>query len=323
MTPPPRIPGVRIDALLGEGGASTVYAGVNARGEQLAVKVLHESFADDARMVARFEREARIAASLRSEFIARVVGAGRSGGSCWIAYRRLRGETLATRLGREGVLVPAALATLVDQVLRGLGVAHQAGVVHRDITPANIMIERIEAKGRRGAGERACILDFGMSKSQPTGMGETSGTSQHGLTSATTTLGTISYMPPEQIGTSAQVDLRADLYAVAVVAYRALSGQLPHVGASRAAVLSAKLHEDARSLGTATGMKWPRPLEGFFEQSLARAPEARFASAKAMGTAWKHVAESPGVPAAEALRRVSRLSDEGDLTEREGPAGGR
>ncbi len=323
MTPPPRIPDVRIDALLGEGGAGRVYAGVNARGESLAIKVLHEAFADDAKMVARFEREARIAASLRSEFIAQVVGAGHSGGSCWIAYRRLHGETLATRLGREGVLEPAALAALVDQVLRGLGVAHQAGVVHRDVTPGNIMIERIEAKGRRGAGERACILDFGMSKSQPTGAGEGIATSEHGLTSATTTLGTVSYMAPEQIGTSAQVDLRADLYAVAVVAYRALSGQMPHVGASRAAVLSAKLHEDARSLATATGMRWPRPLEAFFEQSLARDPEARFASAKAMGTAWKHVAESPGVPDAEALRKVSPFSEEGEVTEREEPGGGR
>jgi serine/threonine-protein kinase len=320
VTAPPRIPDVRIDALLGEGATGTVYAGVNARGEQLAIKVLHEAFADDVKMVARFEREARNAASLRSEFIAQVVGAGRSGGSCWIAYRRLHGETLAVRLGREGVLGAAAMATLIEQVLLGLGVAHQAGVVHRDITPANIMIERTGGGRGRGGGERACILDFGLSKSPTGGAGESF---PHDLTSANARLGTVNYMPPEQVRTSAQVDHRADLYSVAVVAYRALSGQLPHVGVSRAAVLSAKLHKEARSLAAATGVAWPRPLEAFFEQSLARDPEARFASAKAMGTAWRHVAESPGVPDAEALRKVSHLSEEGDVTEREGPAGGR
>jgi len=155
---------------------------VNKDGDEIAVEFLRESLADDPEMVARFRREASVAQKLRSEFIAQVVSAGRSGHRYWVAYRRLHGETLARRMKREGVLEPAALMPLVEQVLRGLGVAHEAGVIHRDIEPANIMIERVQGI------ERACIMDFGLSKS-PTGG---SGTFQHSLTSATATLGTIS-----------------------------------------------------------------------------------------------------------------------------------
>ncbi len=92
-------------------------------------------------------------------------------------------------------------------------------------------------------------------------------------------------MPPEQVGGSASVDHRADLYSVGVVAYRALSGRLPYLGTSQAIVLHAKLNEDARSLAEATGARWPQPVEAFFAQSLAREPSGRFANATAMATA--------------------------------------
>ena len=176
--------------LLSEGATGTVYAAVNDNGDELAVKVLRESLADDPEMVERFKREASVAHTLRSEFIAQVVGAGRSEQRYWIAYRRLHGETMAVRLRRETVLEPAVLAPFIEQVLRGLQVAHEAGVVHRDIKPSNIMLERTASNE---ATERACILDFGLSKCP-------SGTFQHSVTSATATLGTIDYMPPEQVG---------------------------------------------------------------------------------------------------------------------------
>jgi serine/threonine-protein kinase len=300
--------------LLGEGTSGTVYAAVNKDGDEIAVKFLRESLADDPEMVVRFKREASVAQKLRSEFIAQVVSAGRSGARYWIAYRRLHGETLASRMKREGVLEPAVLLPLVEQVLRGLGVAHQAGVIHRDIKPANIMIERLE-RARRGVTERACIMDFGISKS-PTG---SSGTFQHSLTSATATLGTINYMPPEQVGGSASVDHRADLYSVGVVAYRALSGRLPYWGSSQALVMHAKLNEDARSLAESTGAKWPRSVEAFFEQSLAREPGGRFANATAMATAWRLAVEGAGTPAVKALRGGSVGTEDTEETALEGP----
>ncbi len=295
----------------------SVYAAVNANGDELAVKFLHEALADEPGMVARFRREAENAERLRSEFIAQVVGAGRSGRQCWIAYRRLHGETLASRLQRERVMAPAAVATFIEQVLRGLGVAHAAGVVHRDIKPANIMIERPR---RAGAAERACILDFGISKNEA---GGGQGSLQHSLTSATATLGTVSYMAPEQVEGSASVDHRADLYATAVVAYRALSGRLPYSGASQAAVLHAKLNMDARSLANTTGMKWPRSVEVFFEQALAREPAGRFATAAVMATAWASLLQAQGLPAFDALRAAGAMAadEDGDEdTVLEGPA---
>jgi serine/threonine-protein kinase len=299
-------------ALLGEGTTGAIYAAVNAQGDELAVKLLRESLADSPEMVLRFRREASTAQHLRSEYIAQVVSAGRTDDLYWIAYRRLRGETLASRLRRETVLEPAALVTLIEQVLRGLAVAHDAGVVHRDIKPANIMIER---PSRSIATERACILDFGISKS-PTGG---SGTLQHSLTSATATLGTISYMPPEQVGGSAGVDHRADLYSVAVVAYRGLSGRLPYGGTSQAAVLHAKLNEDARSLASTTGVKWPRSVEAFFEQSLAREPGGRFGKAAAMATALRLAVEGEAMPGIAALRRAGSEAQDSEHTVLEGP----
>ncbi len=241
---PPPIPGIHLRELLGEGSTGSVYAAVNANGDELAVKYLHESLSDAPGIVARFRREAESAKRLRSEFIAQVVGAGRSGRRYWIAYRRLHGETVANRLRREKILPPVALKTFIAQVLRGLGVAHAAGLVHRDVKPGNIMIEQ---PTRARTAERACILDFGVAKSDSSG--------PHDLTSATATLGTVSYMAPEQVGGAASVDHRADLYATGVVAYRALSGRLPYSGASQAAVMHAKLNMDAPSLAKTTGME--------------------------------------------------------------------
>lgn len=300
---PPAVPGCRIGRLIGEGVTGTVYEAVNDGGEALAIKFLREMFAEDPEVVARFKREASICQRLRSEHIAAVVGAGRTKQTYWIAYRRLLGETLEKRVRRDRVLPLATIGPLVQQVLRGLAVAHGAGVVHRDIKPANIMLERT------GGGERACILDFGVSKDRSRSGSGTTGTS---LTSHTATLGTINYMPPEQIGASAAVDHRADLYSAGVVAYRAIAGQLPYVGSSQAAVMHAKLNVDARSLRDATGTRWPDALEAFFRRALAREPSARFADAGAMEAAWADACRIGAAPDLERLRQGNVESQQGD-----------
>lgn len=302
---PPAVPGCRIGRLLGEGTTGTVYEAVNDKGEALAIKFLRETFAENPEIVARFKREANICRRLQSEHVAQVLGAGLEDDTYWIAYRRLDGETLAARLRRERVLALEKLAPVVEQVLRGLAVAHIAGVVHRDIKPANIMLERTETD------DRACILDFGVSKDRSF-TGATTGS--RNLTTATETLGTLSYMPPEQIGSSATVDLRADLYAVGVVAYRALAGQLPYVGKSQAAVLQAKVNEDARTLAQATSLKWPRPFEAFFRRALARDPSARFTDAQSMASTWLDASRHRNVPQISELRQRNIDSEGGDDT---------
>jgi serine/threonine protein kinase len=273
-----RIPGLRVGALLGEGATGAVYEGTDADGRRVAVKVLHEHLAGDETATARFEREARNCSRIRSEYVARVLGAGTDpDGGYWVAYERLDGETLAARLAREGFLETDVAGRVVEQVLLGLEAAHAVGVVHRDIKPANIMLVC------GAAGDRACILDFGASKHRPIDVGAAASES---LTSATETIGTVSYMPPEQLGGAARVDARADLYATGVVAFRALTGELPFAGESQAAVMYAKLHGQARTLAAATGVEWPAALEDVIGRGMAREVERRFASAAKMRGAW-------------------------------------
>ncbi|HEX8794316.1 MAG TPA: serine/threonine-protein kinase [Polyangiaceae bacterium] len=302
---PPAVPGCRIGRLLGEGATGAVFEALSEAGDALAIKFLRESFADDPEMVARFKREANICQRLRSEHIAAVVGAGRTERTYWIAYRRLAGETLDVRMKRERALPLATVAPMVEQILRGLAVAHAEGIVHRDIKPANVMLERI------GEEERACILDFGISKDRSR---SGSSTSAPALTSTTATLGTINYMPPEQIGASAAVDHRADLYSVGVVAFRALAGKLPYAGESQAALLHAKVTGEARSLKEATGAHWPAAVEGFFRHALARAPAERFQSAAEMKAAWNEAAGGGAPPEPESIRGRDADSEDRDDT---------
>jgi serine/threonine protein kinase len=296
--------------LLGEGAMGTVYAATDSRGQRVAVKFLHEGLADDAEAVARFRREAENCRRIRSEYVARVIGAGRSGDAYWIAYKRLTGETLAVRLRRERVLSQADALRVVEQILLGLQAAHAVGVVHRDVKPANVILERV------ARGERACILDFGASKFRSQGSG---GSADRALTSATATLGTVNYMPPEQFGGAAGVDARADLYAAGVVAFRALSGQLPFVRQSQAAVMQAKLTARARTLAEATGVAWPAPVERFSRRALAREAAKRFTSADEMRSAWIEAVAEAKVPTRAELRADEHdAADNGEDTNLDG-----
>jgi serine/threonine protein kinase len=311
---PPAILGCKMGELLGEGVMGTVYAATDASGRALAVKFLREWLADDAEALARFGREAENCRRIRSDYVACVVGAGITGAMYWIAYERVAGETLAVRLRREQVLARAASLRIVEQVLLGLQAAHAVGVVHRDVKPANIVL------ADRAGEERACILDFGTSKFRGP---EESGSGDNALTSATATLGTINYMPPEQIGGAARVDARADVYAVGVVAFRALSGQLPFVGESQAAVMQAKLEAKARTLAQATGTAWPSAAEAFFRRALARDPAERFADAEGARRAWLDTFATAKLPDVDDLRPGGGNAQEngedtvpGDRTER-------
>lgn len=312
MSPRLTVPGCTLGRLLGEGATGAVYEATNASGEALAIKFLHESFSDEPAMVARFKREAQTCQRLRSPHIASVVGAGRSGDAYWIAYRRLRGETLADRLKRERVLAADVAAAPIEHVLLGLAVAHEANVVHRDVKPANIMLEPTTS------GESACLMDFGCSKDRSLARS----TGSQSLTSATSTLGTINYMPPEQIGASAAVDRRADLYATGVVAYRAITGRLPYVGTSQAVVMQAKLSTDARSLSEATSLEWPEAFEGFFRRALSRDPAGRHRTAEEMRDGWRGVIATAGGPTLRELRGLGGSEGDGENTVLDGPPSG-
>src|SRR6476620_1279948 len=133
----------KVRRLIGQGGMGEVYAADGKGGEKVALKVLHDKAAQDPDLVARFQREASIAAQVKSPYVAGIVGAGKDrNGRLWIAFERLNGEGLDARLRREHYLSFAEVAPVIDDAMQGLEAAHRAGVIHRDIKPANLFIEK-------------------------------------------------------------------------------------------------------------------------------------------------------------------------------------
>jgi serine/threonine-protein kinase len=274
-----------------------VYAAEGKAGEQVALKVLHERAAKDPDLVARFQRESAIAAHIKSPYVAAILGAGKDrNGRLWIAFERLEGEGLDERLRREQYLSFDDVAPILDDALQGLTAAHAAGVIHRDMKPANLYIERrVLTRKQLAAGEseeRTRILDFGISKlrrsARPTGKSEPS------LTAFDATLGSFAYMAPEQVRGSARVDERADLYAVGAVAFRALTGRLPFEGTNALTLIALKLDREAPSLAATTGDEWPQAIERFLERMMARDRERRYPSGKDALEAWRKVRKTMG-----------------------------
>ena len=290
----------RLGELLGRGAMGEVYAAVGPSGEPVALKFLRPREARSAERVSRFRREAEIAARIASPHVARVLGAGKDrDGSLWIAFERLRGETLEEALRRRRRLRLGEVAWIVAHVLEGLRVAHAAGVIHRDVKPGNVFLD--------ADGEHARILDFGVSK-----ILEASLDGGTGMTSTYEELGTRIYMAPEQLAHAGDVDARADLYSTALVAFVALAEKLPFDGETPAGMLHHKLHRDARSLADVTGFAWPVAIERHLHRALQRDRQLRHGSAADALAEWwsaclaaraEHwVAPEPAAPAASDAR---------------------
>ncbi len=253
-----------------------VWAAVDSEtNTRVAIKVLLEKTARKPDLVARFEREARIAARVQSPYVCAHLLTGRSeDGELYLVFELLTGESLADRLKREIELSFADLAPLVADVLEGLVAAHAVGVIHRDLKPANIYVERLE-----DGSERAKILDFGVSKvlQEEGGIG----IEQQQLTAMDATLGSFAYMAPEQVRGAATVDERSDIYAIGSVVFRCLVGKLPFDGITANMLVSSKLENEPPPLATATGEQWPASIEAFVATCLAKQREQRYPSAAA------------------------------------------
>jgi serine/threonine-protein kinase len=286
----------KVRRLIGMGGMGEVYAADGKRGEKVAIKVLHVKAQQDPDLVARFQREASIAAQVTSPYVAGIQGAGRDrNGRLWIAFELLQGEGLHERIRREQYLSFAEVGPVVDDALQGLEAAHAAGVVHRDIKPANLFIEKRRLTAREIANderdERTRILDFGVSKLRRR---ENAQKGEPSLTAFDATLGSFAYMAPEQVRGSARVDERADLYALGAVAFRALSGRLPFGGQNTLAFIALKLDREPPSLAATTGDEWPGTIERFLAKIMARDREKRFANAGEALVAWRKVLQQMG-----------------------------
>jgi serine/threonine-protein kinase len=208
-----------IEAKIGEGGFGAVYRATQTQmNRKVALKVLHAKMARDQQVVGRFKREAQASSLLRAPHTVQVYDFDQSPeGIMYLAMEMLQGRSLHAILAEDGPLAPARLVRVMDGIADSLGEAHAQGIVHRDIKPENIFLEP------RPEPDFVKVLDFGIAKIVS---GEGLAAGGPALTAAGQTLGTLEYMSPEQL-MGAQLDGRSDLYALGILAYEVLIGQLP------------------------------------------------------------------------------------------------
>ena len=263
-----RIGTYEIRARLGAGGMGEVYrAHDHTLGRDVAIKVLPAAFSADSERLARFEREARLLASLSHPHIGAIYGLEGSGDVRALVLELIDGETLEARLRRGPFSISHAL-TLAVQIAEALDHAHRQGVTHRDLKPANIMLTKAGAK----------LLDFGLAKWRrgPSGYVNLSAPTMKpegvdSLTEEGTILGTPHYMAPEQLE-GKEMDARADAFAFGAVLYEMLTGRKAFDGGSAAAVMAAVLTSEPAPLA-AIQPPVPRSLERLIQKCLAKDPD--------------------------------------------------
>jgi serine/threonine-protein kinase len=258
----------QLGLVLGRGAMGEVYEGKTASGVEGAVKLLTAKANDSPKLFARFHREMAVAAKLESPNIVKVYEISDPHAEVpYIAMERLYGRDLAAQLRQVGKLVPDDLAALVDQVARGLEVARRAGVVHRDLKPHNIF------RAESGDGPPVWkILDFGVSKVIG-GEGTLTG---EGI------VGTPQYMAPEQAA-GKPVTPAADVYALAAIVYRCITGRPPFTDGDLAQLVYKVVHSPPQRPSAFARVSIP--VEEVLAIGLAKEPEARFPSALAFAQA--------------------------------------
>src|SRR5512139_2460382 len=228
----------RVDAQLGRGGMGEVYIADDLNlNRKVALKFLPDAFTGDPERMARFEREARLLASLNHPNIAAIYGLEQAEGKRFIVMELVEGETLAQRISKGALPLEEALA-ICRQIADGLEAAHEKGVIHRDLKPANVMITE---------GDKVKILDFGLAKALSDETQSVDSSQSPTLTEAMTRpgviLGTAAYMSPEQAKGKA-VDKRADIWALGCILYECLAGKRVFEGETVTEILAAVLTRD-------------------------------------------------------------------------------
>ncbi|WP_280700012.1 Stk1 family PASTA domain-containing Ser/Thr kinase [Kitasatospora sp. GP82] len=251
----------RIEQRIAAGGMSTVYRGTDIRLDRVvALKVMHPSLVDDPDFTARFIREAKAVARLSHANVVNVFDQGADGRTVFLAMEYVPGCTLRDVLHERGALSMRAALDILEPVLAALGAAHRAGLVHRDVKPENVLITD---------GGLVKVADFGLVRVLSGADGSVTAT-----TSATTVLGTVSYLAPEQIQPGSPTDQRVDVYAAGILLYEMLTGTKPHTGDNPMQVIYRHLHEDVPPPSLAAPNVSPG-LDAIVTAATARDPQGR------------------------------------------------
>jgi serine/threonine-protein kinase len=272
LAPGSTVAGYVIEERIGAGGMAVVYrARDDVLGRLVAVKVLASALADDEEFRTRFLRESRAVAAVNEPHIVPVYAAGNAGGLLYIATRFVAdGDLGRLQDAAGGPLPPERAAGLVAQVASALNAAHAIGLVHRDVKPGNILVERVP-----GRPEHAYLSDFGLSKSTAAG--------ESGLTAAGLFMGTPDYGAPEQV-TGGRVDGRTDQYSLACVAFRLLAGAAPFGSGHVLSRLYAHVNTPAPAL-TAIRPELPAVVDEVLAKGMAKDPANRYESCAAFAFA--------------------------------------
>jgi hypothetical protein len=261
--------GYRIERRLGRGGMGILYLAVEpGLDRHVALKLIAPEAAAEEVFAKRFAEESRIAASIEHPNVVPIYAAGEEGGVPFIAMRYVAGSDLSRRLVRETRLAPEQAVALIAQIASGLDAIHAAGLVHRDVKPANVLLS-----GGEGA-DHAYITDFGVARNVAT---------QSGLTQTGRFVGTLDYVAPEQISGGA-IDARVDVYALGCLLFKLLTGEVPFPRETEAARLYAHLNDPP----PAPSLYVPEismELDDVVVRAMSKRPDERHPSAGDLGRA--------------------------------------
>jgi eukaryotic-like serine/threonine-protein kinase len=280
----------RLDRKIGSGGMADVWLAEDTElDRKVAIKILHDRFAQDKEFVQRFQREAQSAAGLQHPNVVGIFDRGAFDGTYFIAMEYVDGPSLKD-LVKGGMTAKDAI-DFTRQILNAARFAHRKGIVHRDLKPQNVLIDD---EGR------ARVADFGIARA-----GESSD-----ITATGSVMGTAQYISPEQ-AQGKPTTPRSDIYSIGVILYEALTGRVPFEGESAVAVALKQVSEAPRR-PSATNPNVPPALDAVVMRALAKDPEARFKDADAFLRALDAAERAPDTPRAEDTAAYAAVSPSGE-----------
>lgn len=265
-----------VEAPIASGGMSMVYRGLDIRLDRpVALKVMDARYSGDSQFLTRFQREARAIARLKDPGLVAIYDQGHDGAHPFLVMELVEGGTLRELLRERGPMPPHAVVAVLRPVLSGLGVAHRAGLVHRDVKPENVLIaDDGDVK----------LVDFGLVRA----------IAEAGITSTSVILGTAAYLSPEQV-VGTPTGPRSDVYSTGIMAFELLTGTAPFRGDNALSVAHQRLDREVPPPSTMIDGV-PAQFDEFIARATAIDPSERFADASEMGAEVEAIAEELALP---------------------------